>query len=518
MKKILKYAAIGMMAMTTVSCNDFLDVKPVGRLIPTKVTEYENILNNAGSLQYFLLDNNQNCQYAMRGDNAEISDAHLKYSYIPSFPNNELLASYIFYTLQLNPTTTPMGWQYGIYRPMGMFNNVIDGVESLDKEGEYAKAVIAQAKVGRAWLYLNTAVTYGPMWNPNGQNDTPVVPLRTSGDPTVSNGPLATTAQLFKQVEEDLNYACENAPVFATNPCRANRAAAYALRAEMHMYKRDWKKMAADAAKAWEYALQAGGNVDNLIYNLNDFNYVLETKPTMADGVDPKYYMTLKGPDSNIALTVNRENMLFRYGPQEMRYTSWYPSTDWQSVFDKATDMRWDLFALMSLAYKGTVGGESFDDGLRICYYRSGRLSNNQGMSYPMLLITKAEAEARSGNEPEALKSLNTLRKYRYKTGTPEVAGLSGDALLEEILKERRREQPLMTFHRVVDLKRYYYDEGKSWRKDKIVHKTETRTWEQPLTGEYFNSIQIDNITRRLNPQWNLPQIDGLFEPFNGWK
>lgn len=517
MKNIFKYIAIGLLTVSTASCNDFLDVKPVGRLIPTKVTQFENILNNSSTLTYFLLDNNQNCGYALRGDNMEMSDAHIKYTYLPSFPNNDMLASYIFYKQQISPTSTPMSWQYGLFRPLGMFNNVIDGVESLDKDSEYAKGVIAQAKVGRAWLYLNGAVTYGPMWDPNGKNDTPVLPIRTSGDPTVSNGPLATTAQIFDLVKTDLDYACENTPIFATNPCRANRAAAYALRAEYHMYKREWKEMAADAAKAWEYALQAGGSEANLFYDFNDFYYTKETTSNPPAGVDPRTAMTFKGPDNNFALTVNRENMLYRKGPGQPSAGRWYPSEEWMALFDKDNDMRWGQFALMNLGTKGKVNGETFDDGLHIAYYRHSLTCNNQGLSYPMLLLVKAEGEARSGNAAAALASLNILRKYRYKTGTPALGGLSGDALLEEILKERRREQPIATYHRVADIKRYYYDEGKPWRKDKIEHKTATTTYSQDLTGPYFNSITIDNVIRKLNPQWNLPQDEATFEPYTAW-
>jgi hypothetical protein len=57
---------------------------------------------------------------------------------------------------------------------------VIEGVEGLDPDSELSREVIAQAKVGRAWIYLNAALTYGPMYDPSAANDTKVIPLRTS--------------------------------------------------------------------------------------------------------------------------------------------------------------------------------------------------------------------------------------------------------------------------------------------------------------------------------------------------
>ena len=82
-----------------------------------------------------------------------------------------------------------------------------------------------------------------------------------------------------------------------------------------------------------------------------------------------------------------------------------------------------------------------------------------QGFSYPELLLMRAEAYARNSRKTEALSDLNTLRKYRYdntqgSTDLPNGAALTEDQLLEEILKERRRELPIATFQRVLDLKR----------------------------------------------------------------
>lgn len=518
MNKYLKYMAIGSIALATASCNDFLDVKPVGKMIPTEVSQFENLLNNTNTIDYFMMDNNRGCCYAMLGDNLRLSESHLKYRYIPSFPNLDLLAAYIYYSPMLNPLSTPFCWTYGIYRPVGYFNNVVDGVSDIDSEDEYARGVIAQAKVGRAWVYLNAALCYGPMWDPSGANDTPVIPLRTSGDPTQANGPLATTAEIFAQVKEDLDYACKYAPVQVVNPCRANRAAAYALRAEYNMYTRNWADMAADAAEAWRLALANAGSADKLIYNFNDFYYVQESPATVPDGVDPRVYMTLKGPDNDFELTENRENLLYRYAPYGSSTSRYYPSNEWLDNFDRDNDMRWDLCVLMDEADKGTVNNVTFDDGLEYCNYRADLMSQSEGLTHPLLLITKAEAEARSGNTAEALKSLNLLRKYRYRgtnTDLPGGSSLGQDALLEEILKERRREQPMVSFQRTVDLKRYAFDAGKPWSKQVIEHRAGSKVYSQPITSKFYNSFPIDNIIRQYNPQWGLEPETTVFNPIS---
>ncbi len=515
MKKNIYIIGVALGAALMSSCGDYLDVKPVGQMIPTEVSQFENILNNSITLSYQFMDNNRGCSYAFLGDNVEISENQMKYNYNATFPNQDVVAAYKYYSPMLNPQSTPMWWTYG-YKAAGLFNNVVDGVSDLDASSSYAKGVIAQAKVGRAWFYMNMALMYGPMYDPNGENNTATVPYRTSGDPTVGNGSLATTAQIFAGVKEDLDYACENCPQTVANPSRANKATAYAARAEYYMYLRDWTNMLADSKKAWELALEnVGGDVDKLIYNLADFHYDDSKSVTPEEGCDKEYWMDLLGPDDDFDQTVNRENMLYRIAPYNVVSSRFYPSEDWQSIFDTQHDLRWKLFALKAPGYNGSKSGSTWNDGPQIAYTRSNELSTTQAYTHPLLLLMKAEAEARTNDFAGALADLNTLRKYRYSGDGVELTGLTGDALLEEILKERRREQPMLSIQRTLDLKRYALDEGKPWAKMTISHKCGSKTYTKSIKDAYYQSLPIDNAILEYNPQWGISTSNATFEPYN---
>ena len=82
--------------------------------------------------------------------------------------------------------------------------------------------------------------------------------------------------------------------------------------------------------------------------------------------------------------------------------------------------------------------------------------------------LIKAEAEAYMGHDDEANKMLNTLRQYRYKTGTDYKVAASGYDLIKTIRCERERELCLEG-QRWFDLRRYAvcekYPESKS-----IIH------------------------------------------------
>lgn len=518
MKSIKYILPLVFLGAAVASCDDYLDVKPVGKMIPTEVSQFENLLNNNNTLDFFMMDNNRNCCYAFLGDNLSLSYNHAHYQYTPSHPNLEILSAYVFYDKLVKPTSTPFFWTSGIYRSVAYFNNVIDGINGLGATDEYSQGVIAQAMVGRAWVYLYGALTYGPMYDPAGPNDTPCIPLRTSGDPTVPNGPLATTQQLFDQVKADLDFACAHAPEYSANASRATRSAAYALRAEYNMYTRNWNDMLSDAQEAWRLALAAKGSVDNLIYNLNDFYYEQVSEIDPEPGVDPRVYMELRGPDLNFELVENRENLLYRIAPYGPSASRCYPSDDWNSIFDHATDKRWDLFALTDLGYSIKQGDVTYDDGIQIAYYRSDLLSTTTGITHPILLLEKAEAEARTGHLGEALASLNTLRKYRYSgsnTDLPGGSSLTQDQLLNEILTERRREQHISTFVRTIDLKRYAFDSGKPWCKEVIVHKIGDKEYSASIKSSVFNSINIDNAILRYNPQWGIAPTSDAYEPYS---
>jgi hypothetical protein len=497
------------------SCEDFLDVAPVGKLIPTKVTEIENLLNNTNTIDFQFLDNNRGCFYAYLGDNLSISEILSEYTYTSTHPNIDRYAAYTFYLPYTNPLTTHYFWNWGIYRSVGLFNNTIEaiaGLSSSERDTEYAKGVVAQAKAARAWIYLSGGLVYGPMYNPDGANDTKVIPYRVDASPLAPNPDLSTTAEIFEHVLQDLTDALD-APVNAGNPSRANKTAVYALHAQYYMYKRDWQNMLSYADQAWKLALETQGGTDNLIYDFNDFKYT-ELPGSYTPGTDPEvsWNLTHSGGDVLFRQSSGRENLLYRISPAG---SNTYPSDEYIELFD-SNDLRYKLFMLKTLGTSVTVGGVTYDDGIKLRYYRGAKLLFNEGLTYPELLLMRAEAYARTNEPDKALEDLNTLRRYRYdnlqSTDLPDGASLNVDQLLYEIIKERRREQPIESFQRTLDIKRYVYDTGKPWSKTSITHYIGAQAYTAPVDDTYF-TLAIDNAVIAFNPHWGLTPNSTQYNP-----
>ncbi len=139
----------------------------------------------------------------------------------------------------------------------------------------------------------------------------------------------------------------------------------------------------------------------------------------------------------------------------------------------------------------------------------------NQGITYPQLLLMKAEAEARTSDKTNALKDLNLLRKYRYSgdnTDLPNGSSLNEDELLYEILKERRRELPISSYQRTFDIKRFVYDTGKPWCQTTITHKIGSKTYSAPVNNEYYTLPKSNSIIEK-NPQWGLEVDNRSYDP-----
>lgn len=113
---------------------------------------------------------------------------------------------------------------------------------------------------------------------------------------------------------------------------------------------------------------------------------------------------------------------------------------------------------------------------------------------------------ARLNKLPEALADLNLLRKYRYNAALaslPNGGALSQDQLLHEIVNERRREMPMGTFQRVLDIKRLALDTGKPWSKTKIEHTLGGKIYAADVNSKFF-TLEINNPIIALNPSWGL--------------
>lgn len=519
MKKIILLLAIGLMGTT--SCSKFLDVKPVGKLIPTEIEEFDNILNSVNTIDFHLADNNRGSALTGLSDMIYMTDNVIKYYYNPSSVNLPRMASYVFAAPYLDFNKPDYYFDWGCYKAVGLFNNIIDGIETLGaSEDSYGKEVVAQARAGRGWSLLITGISYGLGYNPNGSNDSKTIPYRMTGDPSKPNPDLATVAELYDLAQKDFEFAAEFSPTMTPNPVRANKATANALLAFLYMNKGDFQNMYKYARIAWDMQLaNYGGDVNKLLYNYNDLKY--ETRdplPEVEAGVDVETELKLESPDKIADKSYNRENMLYRIG---MGGSYVLPTEEYLNLF-KTGDRRNKLFMLKATSFRKTYAGAGpggsdikIDDGIKVIDYRKSKFIDgfNLGLTHPELLLMLAESAARTGKQSEAMTALRLLRKYRYTPETADINDLTGDELIQEILNERLRELSIYTPHRFWDLKRFARESGKPWAKTTVTRVVLGETLSVDINSEKFQ-LEIGNTYRANNPEWGLAPIAGSYAPY----
>jgi hypothetical protein len=493
--KILYLSMISVLVIFS-SCNKFLDVKPKGKLIPETVADYDHLLDNEDIVKFMFLDNNTGCMLGYMTDNMNMSDGYAKIIYIgASNPNMERYYGYIFREPYKNPNNVDYFWDWGTYRSMKYFNNVIDGVSAIrtDANAADANATLAQAYTDRAWAYFNTNMIYGPVYKPGTGNTTKVLPYVTSSDIETPVPDLSTQEEVMTKVLADLHKALPIAPAITNYPSRPNKTATLAMLAYCHLFTQKYDSVAYYANLAWTGATAQG--VDKVLYNFNALAFANPANLTAT---------AITSPDGKIYTPASRENLLYRaLDPTAGRF---YPSDEFIALFDQAKDLRYKYFFQLTAGFKGTYLGVAYDDGPRVQYFRgTARFNMTGGFSYPEVLLMRAEGYARTNKLAEAIDDLNTLRQYRFVTGTPPLTvPATQDQTIQMVLDERRRELPLGYIKRFMDLKRFAAEPGKPWSKTKIVHQQGAQTFEATIDSHAF-TLPISNTILRFNPQWGIP-------------
>lgn len=482
---------IFMLLATTVlsGCAKFLDVKPKGRFIPGTVEEYDRIMDNfvvvnssfQGGVLWYLTDD------------VILSEGMGKVFYVAN--NSNTIDRYYAYTFRQpyrNPVITDLFWTYNV---VAIFNNVIDGVNTVKTAGDakYAREVIAQAKLGRAWNYFIMNLLYGPVYKPGGSNTAKTIPYITSSDVEAPMVDLSTQEEMFTHIFRDLHEALPDMPVTTSWPSRPNKIAAYTMLAYYHLFTQKFDSVAHYANLAWTQG--AAGGVDKIMYNYNSFSWRTPANPLVSE---------IAGPDNLLFAPNNREAILHRAPDFAGLSPQSYPSDEIIGLYDQARDLRFKYFFLAAPGYKVTYNNVTYDDGNRIQYYRVSKTQVTGGFNYPELLLMRAEAYARTNKLNEAVADLNTLRSYRYVTGTPPLVPGTQDQVIQMVLDERRRELPLGGSKRLLDLKRFVLETGKPWSKSKITHTVGSTVYEGTVDSPDF-MLPISNVYLKFNPQWGVP-------------
>ncbi|MFD2512925.1 RagB/SusD family nutrient uptake outer membrane protein [Pontibacter locisalis] len=419
--KNLRYVALSLgLLFSTSACDDALDVQPQDELVSDIALENINDFRLALNGVYSGLTSGSYYGAAM-----EINLAYLSDNARRSVDNRGQGAELYNYTFNANTGDAAAMWS-AMYRVVDRANIIltrIDAVEGTQAEKDQIKG---EALMARALAYHDLVRLFAKSYDATPDASHLGVPILLESK--ISEPARNTVKEVYDQINEDLAAAKALMKDGAKAPSKFTPTAANALSARVALYQKNYPKVVEYATAA----LNAKGVANMTTFanmweqgNATGEAYVKLTMEVGNTRLGEAFYEVIL----NTAFINPTEELLNLYDKEDdVRYTSYFTSIPGREAGENIVTKYTDL--------------DSNQPGLTDIYLlRAGEM-----------LLSRAEAYARLGQDDLALADLNTLRSNRIE-GYVAVTGLTGQALLDAIITERRKELAYEG-HRYFDLKR----------------------------------------------------------------
>ena len=386
-------------------------------------------------------------------------------------------------------------WQYNGDNTLGLFAggytmirraNAI--IENIDKVQGSTPAFINNAKgqalACRAMVHFDMARVYGRTPLTITATDNTTIPYITTTDPTTKPS-NELVVDVYNKIIADLTTA--NGLISATNPSgRLTKAAVNGLLSRVYLYKGDWPNCIATS-------IAALGTTPNLpsiaafpgIWTdaAGDAGVLFKIKNTLVDNSNTQgtnYSQTVGGGIRSEYVVDFALRQLFL--ATDVRTNTYIQTSPFSGVNQNHV-----------IKYSGKAG---FPVGVL----------DAKVLRTAEVLLNRAEAYYKNGNEPMALADLNLLKANRI-TGYVNVT-LAGTALLDEIFLQRRLE---MAFEgdRFWDLKRRNLPVQRSTFGDRADGTGTTYVFPSLVAGDYRFNFPIPQ--GEINFNTNLKQVFGPY-------
>lgn len=403
MKKIIKLSAALLLVLTASSCKKYLDIEPVGKVIPTTAEDFRALLNSGytGFAEH-------KSMLALRTDELLLNE------------NEEGTAAYrdSYKWNDANPDPVSTAFPYiAFYKSIFYANSVIADVENRAGKTPETAQLKGEAYLLRAYNHFELLNLYAKSYDKSTASTDRGVPLAVTVNLEQNYKPASVEA-VYNQIFSDLAEGQKllNVDNFdAGKNYRFTRRAALAFAARIYEFRGEW----ANALKASQDALALGNQLEDL--NAGE-NPLLPNQYTSKENI-----MSMEDAFNSDLTKIS------------------FIAPHLIGIYNQENDKRFALyFGRSGSRYIGKKGASS-----------EYKISFRNGELY----LIQAEAALQTGNLSVALQSLMALKAKRltpayFATEQTRISALDKAGLLQEILNERERELALEG-HRWYDLKRY---------------------------------------------------------------
>ena len=462
--RIIISAACSALMLASASCDGWLDIQPKGFTIPSKYSDYEQLMNGQGlyrSLDIYPSYITDDVMFVATGTVPKIS----AFEYM----NQSELARNL-YSFEHGQVLTPGNsddiWD-GCYSNIFTYNAVINNVRT--SEGGTQKErdqVYGEALVGRAFEYLNLVNVYGNHYDAATAATDYGVPIVLSEGITGEKYPRASVAEVYAQIKKDLDEALPYLAERTATTFDPSQSVGYAFLARMYLYMGDY-------AKALENANASLAQNDELLdYNLYKATQGQWGRLVKADGSGEEFPDEHENVENVYTRVLQGTSYLFK----QVAASESLLETFRRNLPEGSKDMRKELFFATDEFNPYTVGGspDIFTGYTIFAPY----IEMNIGFSTPEVYLIAAECEARIGDKNKAIGYLNRLRDNRISDNVALSTSFTKEEVLEMVIDERRKEFAFVGLTRLIALKRLNRE---SWFARTIHHDAGSEgSWELP--------------------------------------
>ncbi len=322
-------------------------------------------------------------------------------------------------------------WQLS-YAAINQINLILDNAPKVNMPAATRNNIEGQALFLRALIYHNLMRVYaydpGAIVTQNSRGGVPLALTPILGSDQIEKLSRAPIDAVYAQIYKDLDDAIVKLATTPNSraPFYATRAAAEALYSRVALYRRDY----ANVVRFADAALSRG--VGTFVTNAQ---YVASWRAAIhPESIFELQYVTAENLGVNEALQTTYTTLL-AVGDRSRTggFGDLVPTADLLNIMQaEGNDVRRQLYEL------GTAGRGTAEIECTKFMGKGGQpnLDNIPVIRVSEVILNRAEAYAMQNNDALALADLNRIRN---RAGLPSVT-LSGAALLEEILKQRRIE------------------------------------------------------------------------------
>lgn len=383
------------------SCDKYLDIQPVGTVVPSTESDFRALLTSG----YSVFPTHKSL-LSLRADELLLDEFSTDMAVLKDI--------YIWNDQAPDPTTLSYPWAT-FYKSIFYANLLLTEIDDKLDDNEVTKQLKAEAYLLRAYSHFELLNCYAPVYSETNRQHKGI-PIAQTID-LEQKFPVRTMEEVYAFIADDMARATElmqvsNQP--AEHRYRFSKRALYAFSARLHLYRSEWAKALSEAQKA--LAIEDG------LVDLNNGDALV---PTDFESVE-----SIQAMDNPATPQV---------------HSSTYVANNIIALYDQINDKRFaHYFKKSDDEYRSLKGGS---DRFKVSF-RNGEL-----------YLIVAEAALHLDNKTVALEAFDTLAQHRLSASAAseqqsKLDVLSNEELLEFLQEERTRELALEGL-RWYDLKRW---------------------------------------------------------------